>query len=1042
MSTLNFDVFWRDYGAAKGITALSNSAESAHGHVSKLSSEGPKLATAFVGFAAVEVFKGFIESAQEANRESRITANVIASTGGAAHVTAGQVDELTRTLSEKDGVDHNVIRTGANMLLTFTGIRNEVGKGNDIYDQATAAVTDMAAAMNNGQVTTDGVKAASIQLGKALNDPIKGTSALQRVGVSFTAQQKDQIKTLVASGHTLEAQKIILGEVQKEFGGTAAAAADPMQRLSVITKDLGEQVGQALLPAVTDFADFMTNTGAPAISTFVGILSHIPAPVYAVGAGLIALTGTIKAGRVVVESYKQTVEGVEAALKIFGLRAEEAAAAEVAEAAGAKEAAVSTAAAGDSAAVAGTKFGALAGKLALGGAVVGLAALSVEADKWLNRGNVAAESTDKLSSSLLQMQATGKASGAAFDLLNVHQSRFMAHINTSTDAMNRFGSEARGAFSMGWADIIGRAQTGTERVDTFNATAAQMDAALANLVRSGHAQQAAQIFDQLTHATGLTGDELQHVKARFGQYTAAAAQAAAASDAVAKANAQTNDVLRGTSSNANFASTTLHALAAANNTVTTSAHANHLAEVKLEQDLATLADRTLTLRGADRDLAAAKDDLTASLKTNGRGMSDNTAKGRANGAALDQVAQATLKSLAAHRASGEPLRAYAQQVDAVRNSLISEAERAGMSRTAAIKYADAILAVPRKQTTAYNTPGLAAARAGARGLASDIAHINGRTVTVKYQADGKVLIQARGTTAIARAAGGWITGPGGPREDRVPAMLSPGEFVVNAAAASQHAQLLEGLNAQRLAAGGPVTTRYAGSFAPTNIMSSFIDAWAAGGASAAAGGGGSFPIPAGSGVARWAPLVRRVLAMEGLAGGLLGRVLSQMNTESGGNPRAINLWDINAQHGDPSKGLMQVIGATFRAFHWPGTSSNIYDPLANIAAALNYARHRYGSGLSALGQGHGYAAGTMNAAPGWHKVGERGVEWVRFRGGEQVVPGQRPPMTGGGGSVATVNVNLQITGSAAGLEDRVVGAVRTAVRSGRLNRAVLPGVQH
>jgi hypothetical protein len=71
------------------------------------------------------------------------------------------------------------------MLLTFTNVRNEVGKGNDIFNQSTQAVTDMAAAMNNGEVTTQGVKAASIQLGKALNDPIKGVTALQKVGVSF-----------------------------------------------------------------------------------------------------------------------------------------------------------------------------------------------------------------------------------------------------------------------------------------------------------------------------------------------------------------------------------------------------------------------------------------------------------------------------------------------------------------------------------------------------------------------------------------------------------------------------------------------------------------------------------------------------------------------------------------------------------------------------------------------------------------------------------------------------------------------------------------
>lgn len=65
--------------------------------------------------------------------------------------------------------------------------------------------------------------------------------------------------------------------------------------------------------------------------------------------------------------------------------------------------------------------------------------------------------------------------------------------------------------------------------------------------------------------------------------------------------------------------------------------------------------------------------------------------------------------------------------------------------------------------------------------------------------------------------------------------------------------------------------------------------------------------------------------------------------ESSGNPNAINNWDINAINGIPSKGLLQVIPPTFQAYHVPGTSWNIYDPVANITAAANYAAHRYGS---------------------------------------------------------------------------------------------------
>jgi SLT domain-containing protein len=148
--------------------------------------------------------------------------------------------------------------------------------------------------------------------------------------------------------------------------------------------------------------------------------------------------------------------------------------------------------------------------------------------------------------------------------------------------------------------------------------------------------------------------------------------------------------------------------------------------------------------------------------------------------------------------------------------------------------------------------------------------------------------------------------------------------------------------------------------------------------------------PAGAGVQRWAPTVLKALGMLHLSPSLLGQVLFQMQTESGGNPNAINLTDINAQRGDPSRGLLQTIGGTFAAYHVPGTSSNIYDPLANIAAAINYAVHTYGPTLMrggmGMGSGHGYAAGTGGAAPGWGWVGERGPELVNFRGGEMVLP--------------------------------------------------------
>ena len=112
-----------------------------------------------------------------------------------------------------------------------------------------------------------------------------------------------------------------------------------------------------------------------------------------------------------------------------------------------------------------------------------------------------------------------------------------------------------------------------------------------------------------------------------------------------------------------------------------------------------------------------------------------------------------------------------------------------------------------------------------------------------------------------------------------------------------------------------------------------------------------------AGVEQWRTLATRALQMTGqYSEANLQRLLYQMQTESGGNPNAINNWDINAVNGTPSKGLMQVIDPTFRAYAMPGYGKNIYDPLSNMLASIRYAVSRYGS-LAAAYRGVGYESG-------------------------------------------------------------------------------------
>lgn len=140
------------------------------------------------------------------------------------------------------------------------------------------------------------------------------------------------------------------------------------------------------------------------------------------------------------------------------------------------------------------------------------------------------------------------------------------------------------------------------------------------------------------------------------------------------------------------------------------------------------------------------------------------------------------------------------------------------------------------------------------------------------------------------------------------------------------------------------------------------------------------------GAAQWAPLVNQVLGELGLSPALAPKVLSQINTESGGRSTILQqIRDINFG-GNEAAGLLQIIPGTFAAYRSPALPDNRLDPHANIYAALNYAKHRYGANLDGLGQGHGYARGGYPpiGRPFW--VGEGGRELMeRTPGGGLLV---------------------------------------------------------
>jgi hypothetical protein len=234
-----------------------------------------KTAIHVAGAAGLAVLVGSLKlGVDEFTATAKVTAQteaVLKSTGEAANVTAQHVEALAHSLQEKSGVDHNAIQSGENLLLTFRDIRNETGKGNDVFDQATKAMLDMSVAL--GENTTS----AAMQLGKALNDPIKGVTALRRVGVQFTDAQKKQIKAMVDAGDTMGAQKVILQELQKEFGGSAQAAGKTLPgQLSILKdnfKELTAQGVKVLIPPLQAVAKLFADNPGLAKAVTIGILA-------------------------------------------------------------------------------------------------------------------------------------------------------------------------------------------------------------------------------------------------------------------------------------------------------------------------------------------------------------------------------------------------------------------------------------------------------------------------------------------------------------------------------------------------------------------------------------------------------------------------------------------------------------------------------------------------------------------------------------------------------------------------------------------------
>jgi len=219
------------------------------------------------------------------------------STGNAAGFTSKELQKMASDLQAKTLFgDEVILKDATAQLLTFTNIAG------DQFARTQKAALNLATRLDGD------LKSASIQLGKALNDPIANLSALSRSGIQFSKDQKEVIKSLAETGRLAEAQTIILDELEKQYGGAAEAARlaglGPFQALQMVLSDLSEEFGALIMEnlepfrlkveQITNFLQNLTQEQRRTLVSFAGYAAVIGPALFIIGKLSIAIAGLLK----------------------------------------------------------------------------------------------------------------------------------------------------------------------------------------------------------------------------------------------------------------------------------------------------------------------------------------------------------------------------------------------------------------------------------------------------------------------------------------------------------------------------------------------------------------------------------------------------------------------------------------------------------------------------------------------------------------------------------------------------------------------------
>ena len=313
--------------AMKEFKSLEGAGKKAQFAIKKAAVPAALALTALAGAAAKSLSAG--EAVSTANARIEQINESMGLFGTETDAVTNRLIELAETTAMQTGMDNLSIKATQAKLLTFKNLAKTAKVVGGAFDRANKAALDMAAA---GFGTAEG---NAVQLGKALENPIKGIAALAKSGVTFTDSEKEKIRTLVESNKILEAQDMVLQAIEKQVGNTAEATANDTDKMKEGFKQFQQQLGLALMPileAVTPLLLKMASWAKDNPQTFMiiaGALAAIAASIVAiniamaVGAiglitiGVIALVAGLAIAYKKFEGFRNIVDAVFGAIKFY-----------------------------------------------------------------------------------------------------------------------------------------------------------------------------------------------------------------------------------------------------------------------------------------------------------------------------------------------------------------------------------------------------------------------------------------------------------------------------------------------------------------------------------------------------------------------------------------------------------------------------------------------------------------------------------------------------------------------------------------------------